>query len=158
MVTKIKVLVGQGRKALLVSAGLSLGLFAFATRSVSFDSTLFSRHLLVSTLIFVFTFLSLRLFAHVVAQHLGKEVAALDGVEVSARSLWIFVVYKELVKCAVGVSLTLAWIAGLLFFTEKFAASFLMLTGAGVAYSGALYLFTYVFVLFVDQIPYPFSR
>ena len=68
----------------------------------------------------------------------------------------LFVIYKEVVKTVVGVSLTLGWMAGLLFISEHFGALFLGVPVLlGVAYSALLFGLAHLFSSFVDHIHYP---
>ena len=150
----IREVFGQGRKALLTSAGLSLTLFAYQTHSLTFDDPLLPRRLLLSTLLFLATFLTLRLFAHLVARSLACQSSAL-ATEVAPPGLWIFVVCKELVKCVIGLSLTLAWFAGLLHIGTTFVAMpSVVVLGAGCGYSLSIYLVAYAMVHFIDRLPW----
>lgn len=145
---------GQGRKALLTSAGLSITLFSYQMHSLAFDNALLPRQLLLSVLLFLSTFLALRLFTRMVARSVDIQIATLDAMVVPP-ALRVFVVCKELVKCVVGLSLTLAWVAGLLYISATFVdASPIITVGMGSGYSLLVYLAAYSVVLFVDRIPW----
>jgi hypothetical protein len=144
---------GQGRKSLLTSAGLSITLFSYQAYSLTFDNALLSRQLLLSALLFLSTFLALRLFAHLVARSVEYQTSQRDAV-VFPSTLRSLVVFKELVKCVVGLSLTLVWAAGLLSISETFVNSLPIITvGVGSGFSLLLFFVAYLFVLFADWIP-----
>ena len=156
---KVRSIVVEGKSSLVAAAILSLTMFYLCTRTLPTGSDLYTQQGVVASGLFLLLFVSLRIFSHIISQQLHRVIHSLDGEAVSSRSVRVFVVYKELVKAAVGVSLSLAWIAGLLYIGEVFAASLLLVpVFCALVYSSVLFAVTYGFVTFVDLIPYPFSR
>lgn len=156
---RIRDIVVESKSSLLTAAFLSLFIFYLCTRSLPAGSELYTRQGLVAVGLFLLLFTALRIFSHNLAVQLQRVVISLDGEEVASRAVRVFVIYKEIVKAAVGVSLSLAWIAGLLFIVENFITAFFLaplLYALGL--STLLFAFTYAFVTFVDLIPYPFNR
>lgn len=157
MMTRAKVLFGRG-KSLLAAAGLSILMFYYCSAPSLRSGTVPERQLLLTLLVFVLLFVALRLFTVSCGSRLRAEGLVLDDARQSSRGLKVFVLYKETVKTAVGVSLTLAWIAGLLLVADKLGTSFFLLPLlAGTAVTAMLSGLAYVFVVFVDHIPYPWG-
>jgi len=99
------------------------------------------------------------LFTVLVRAHMARLSVALAHIEPSPTFLKLFVVYKEGVKVVFGSSLTLAWLAGLLFISDKLGDHFLLVpVGAAVAYSALIFIPTWLFTCVVDAIPYPGSQ
>ena len=156
---KIRAIVIEGKLSLVAAALLSLATYFLCTRTLPSGSELYARQGCIATALFLLLFTALRIFSHTLSLQLHRVTVSLDGEAVSSRSVRIFVIYKELVKIAVGVSLSLAWIAGLLFIAETFAASIVLVPlFYALGFSALLFAVTYGFVSFVDLIPYPFSR
>lgn len=156
---RIRAIVVTGKSSLLTAALLSLSIFYLCTRSLPAGSELYARQGLVAVGLFLLLFTALRIFSHNLSVQLQRTTLSLDGEEVASRSVRVFVIYKEVVKAAVGVSLSLAWIAGLLFIAENFLSAFFLVPVLyALGLSTLLFAFTYAFVAFVDLIPYPFSR
>lgn len=111
----------------------------------------------VSTLLFFFlSSVACRLFAGSVRRHVAREQAQLEG-EANRVLLITFVAYKEGVKAVFGASLLLAWMAGVLFILERFAAhTFLVPLGLGLAYSALLFALVFAFAALLDAFRYPF--
>ncbi len=156
---RVRTIVVEGKSSLLAAALLSLTMFYLCTRTLPSGSDLVARQGLVASGVFLLLFAALRIFSYNLSSQFHRVTLSLDGEEVSSRSVRIFVIYKELVKTAVGVSLSLAWIAGILYIAETFVASFLLIPVLyTLGYSSLLFAVAYGFMIFVDLIPYPFSR
>jgi len=156
---KVRAIVVEGKSALVAAALLSFLIFYLCTRSLPAGSEYFARQGLVAAVLFLLLFTALRIFSHNVSIQGHRVTLSLDGEEVSSRSVRIFFLYKELVKATVGVSLSLAWIAGLLFIAASFPRSFWLLPVLyGLGFSALLFAMTSAFIAFVDLIPYPFNR
>lgn len=99
-----------------------------------------------------------RLFAANVRRHLALERVGHAG-EASRVLLVAFVAYKEGVKAVFGSSLTLAWLAGLLFILERFAGqSLLVPLGLALVYSAVVFALIFAFAALLDAIRYPFRH
>jgi len=156
---RVRDIVVESKSSLLTAALLSLSIFYLCTRSLPAGSEQYTRQGLVAVGLFLLLFTALRIFSHNLSLQLQRAIVSLDGEEVASRAVRIFVVYKEVVKVAVGVSLSLAWIAGLLFIAETFLSAFFLVPVLyALGLSALLFAFTYAFVTFVDLIPYPFNR
>lgn len=99
-------------------------LFAFRPETAGSDQVV--RHLLLSGAMFLLQFVAFYLFSASVRRHLAGERRCLDGEQVSSLLLWAFVLYKEGIKTVIGVSLTLGWLAGLLFIAEHCREQFIL--------------------------------
>lgn len=154
---RLKVAVVEGKRSALIAAATSLALFIVFSRFGVDNNSLVLRQALVAAGIFVLLFVALRLFSSVVRAHRLRLAACYDiPLEEQGRGMRLFVIYKEVVKAVMGCSFTLAWLAGLLFIVEKFASQAIFVPfGLTVLYSAALFAVSYLFVLFVDNIPYP---
>ncbi len=154
MLQRIRQVVRRDNKSLLLAALLTGGLFVGKFQAGLAAPTLLARQGLFSALFFCGLFVTFRLFSSAVAGHVALEMV--DGEETNRRLVRLFVIYKEVVKTVVGVSLTLGWLAGLLFISEHFSGWFI---GVPVLLGGALsalvFGLTYVFSSFVDHIHYP---
>lgn len=158
MQTRVKVLFGRG-KALLASAGFTSVLFYHCSAASLRAGTWPERQVLLASLIFVLLFAALRLFTLACDRRLRFELAALGGEQRISRGVKFFVLYKEAIKTSVGVSLTLAWLAGLLLVTDKLGDSFFLVPLlAGTVVTAVLAGLARGFVVFVDHIPYPWGE
>ena len=158
MQIRVKTLFGHGR-SFLASAALSLLMFSYCSAPSLRAGSLPGRQALLALLVFVLLFVALRLFAVVCGTRLRIEHAHLEPGQELTRGLKIFVLYKEAVKTTVGVSLTLAWIAGLLLVADKLGNSFFLVPlAAGTAITALLSALAYIFVVFVDHVPYPWGQ
>lgn len=156
---RLKVAVVEGKRSALVAAAASLVLFVISSRFGVDNHSLVVRQALVASGIFVLLFIALRLFSSVVKSHRLRLAECYEvALEDQPRGMRFFVIYKEVIKAIMGCSFTLAWFAGLLFIVEKFGSHLLFVPfGLTVLYSALLFAVSYVFVLFVDNIPYPGS-
>lgn len=97
-----------------------------------------------------------RLFAANLRRHLALEREYHPG-EANGLLLVAFVAYKEGVKAVFGASLTLAWLAGILFILERFAGQFFLVpVGLGLVYSAVIFALVFAFAALLDAIRYPF--
>lgn len=155
MFARAKVVLSRSGKSLPVAALLTVGMLVYST-APAHSLELLGRQSLVALCVFPLLFIAFRLYAHACRQRLAA-LAAETGADTS-RGLKFFVFYKEAIKTAVGVSLTLAWIAGLLFVGERFADSLILVpVVAGVAVSAFSLGFAHAFAFFIDLIPYPWA-
>lgn len=140
----------------LMSLGLSLVFFFAGYRPEVMRHAAYTRHLAISAIIFVFLFVIFKLFGASVKISVAQEKRDLAAEDVNSRLLHLFIFYKELIKTVVGVSLTLAWLAGLMFIFDHFVTySFLAKAGMGLGLSVFLFLCSLAFVTVVDQVRYP---
>jgi len=156
---KIVTVVKKDAKYLFLSGAVSLVLAFPNLRGAFAGSAPPFRPLALSALLFLLLYLALRLFAATVSRHIGLERAHLETAEVNRVALFLFVAYKEAVKAIFGVSLTLAWMAGVLFILETFASHFFLVPVVlGLLYSALLFLLVFSFAAFLDLFRYPFRR
>ena len=154
MLQRIKQAVRRDNKSLLLAALFSGGLFVGKIPAVVATPDLIARQSLLTVLLFFGLFLTFRLFATAVASHVTLEMT--DGEESNRQLVRLFVIYKEVVKVVVGVSLALGWLAGLLFISEHFRELFLLVPVLlGGCLTALLSALAYGFTSFVDHIHYP---
>ncbi|HXV22399.1 MAG TPA: hypothetical protein VD811_15555 [Desulfuromonadales bacterium] len=156
MVQKIKVAVGKSPFSLVLALLFSSAFFSSGFRPETVGSDQMTRHLLLSGAMFLLQFVAFYLFSASVRQHLAGERRNLDGEQVSGLLLWFFILYKEGIKTIVGVSLTLGWLAGLLFIAEHCREQFILVSALlGVALSALAFLPAFFFSSLLDHIRYP---
>ncbi|AMV73836.1 hypothetical protein JCM30471_22560 [Desulfuromonas carbonis] len=154
MLQRIKQAVRRDNKSILLAALFSGGLFVGKIPAVVAAPNLIARQSFLTLLLFCGLFATFRLFSTAVASHVNLEMT--DGEESNRQLVRLFVIYKEVVKVVVGVSLSLGWLAGLLFISEHFREMFLLvpvLLGGGL--TALLSALAYGFTSFVDHIHYP---
>ena len=153
MLQRVRQAVRRDNKPLFFAALGSIAVFAGNLQRVIADPGVLPRHVALTGLFFVLLFLAFHLFAREVGRQLTMEMNDLDGA--CAKVVKMFVVYKEVVKTMVGVSLTLAWLAGLLYLSEHIQASLILPVLGGLGLSALLFGMAAGFVAFVDHIHYP---
>jgi len=105
---------------------------------------------------FLLQFMAIYLLSTSVRRHLASERESLGGDKVNSLLLWAFVLYKEGIKTVIGVSLTLGWLAGLLFIADHFREQFILVPVLlGVVLSALVFLPAYFFSSLLDHIRYP---
>ncbi len=154
MLQRIKQAVRRDNKSILLAALFSGGLFVSKIPAVVAAPALIARQSFLTLLLFGGLFITFRLFATTVARHMTLEMT--DGKESNRQLVRLFVIYKEVVKVVVGVSLSLGWLAGLLFISEHFREMFLLVpVQLGGGLTALLSALAYGFTSFVDHIHYP---
>jgi len=154
MLQRIRETVRRDNKSILLAALLSGSFFVGKLQAVHAAPNLLAIQGMLTALLFCGLFVTFRLFSGAVASHVALEMV--DGEETNRQLVRLFVIYKEVVKTVVGVSLTLGWLAGLLFITEHFAGTVLVVPVLlGCALSALVFGMTYLFTSFVDHIHYP---
>lgn len=155
MLQKVKTAVFASPLSLLLAMFLSIAFFLGTHRPESVSPDVLHRHLFLAGAIFIFLSLVFSRFAVGVREELARERERLEQ-GYSRLLLRVFVVYKELIKTVVGVSLSLGWLAGLVFIAERFGDQIIivpLLLGLGL--SAVAFLPAYLFASFVDMIRYP---
>jgi hypothetical protein len=156
MVRKVKVAVGRSPFALVLALLFSIAFFASGYRPETAGPDQMARHLLLSGAMFLLQFIAFCLLCASVRRHLAGERANLDPGRTGGLLLWAFVLYKEAVKTVFGVSLTLGWLAGLLFIAEHFGDRFILVPALlGLALSALAFLPAFFFSSLLDHIRYP---
>jgi hypothetical protein len=156
MVQKVKVAVGKSPYSLVLALLFSSAFFASGFFTETTGPNQMARHLLLSGAMFLLQFVAFYLFSASVRRHLVGERRSLDGEQVNGLFLWFFVLYKEAIKTIVGVSLTLGWLAGLLFIAEHFREQFILVPALlGAALSALAFLPAFFFSSLLDHIRYP---
>jgi hypothetical protein len=156
MVQKVKVAVGKSSFSLVLALLFSSVFFASGFRPETAGPDQVARHLLISGVMFLLQFLAFYLFSASVRRHLAGERRSLDCEQVNGLLLWFFVLYKEGIKTIVGVSLTLGWLAGLLFIAEHCREQFILVPALlGAALSALAFLPAFFFSSLLDHIRYP---
>lgn len=154
MLQRIKQAVRRDNKSILLAALLSGGFFVGRLDGLAAAPHLLAHQSVLTGLLFFGLFTTFCLFSRNVSRHVVLEMV--DGAEENRSLVRLFVIYKEVVKTVVGVSLTLGWLAGLLFISEHFAAQLLAIPVLlGAAYSALLFGIAQFFASFVDHIHYP---
>jgi len=121
MLQKIVAATRKDAKPLLLSSLISVGVVIINHQRDMLDGlVLFKAGVLLIAL-----YLACKLFTATIRQHLRREVADL-GLEGSDSTLVFFILIKELIKTTIGVCLTLVWIAGMLYFQERYGADGLL--------------------------------
>lgn len=155
MLQKVKSLVGRWPASLLFAFILAAAYLTGGMVPATAGPDALARHLVCSAAMFLLLFAALCLFSGAVRRHLERERADLGG-GFNPVFLWVFVVYKEAVKAVVGVSLSLGWLAGLLFISERFSGQFILLPAVlGVVFSAIALWPAHLFGAVLDQIRYP---
>jgi hypothetical protein len=156
MVQKVKAAVGKSPFAFVLALLISVAFFASGYRPETAGPDQMARHLLLSGAMFLLQFMAIYLFSTSVRRHLASERGGLDGERVNGLLLWSFVLYKEGIKTVLGVSLTLGWMAGLLFIAEHCRDQFILVPALlGVALSALVFLPAFFFSSLLDHIRYP---
>jgi hypothetical protein len=154
MLHKIRQAVRRDNKSILLAALFSGGFFAGNYPGTVAAPDLLARQVALAGLLFLLLYTMFRLFSAGVNNHVARELAEVQ--EANGRLIRLFVVYKEMVKTVVGVSLTLGWLAGLLFIVENFGqASLVLPVLMGAAFTGLLFAMALTFTSFMDHIRYP---
>lgn len=154
MLQRIKQAVRRDNKSILLAALLSGGFFVDRLDGLAAAPHLLAHQSVLTGLLFFGLFTTFCLFSRGVARHVVLEMV--DGAEENRSLVRLFVIYKEVVKVVVGVSLTLGWMAGLLFISEHFGDLFLAIPVLmGGALSALLAGMAHLFTSFVDHIHYP---
>lgn len=156
---KIVTVVKRDAKCLFLAGAASL-VFAFLNLRGAFaGSAPPFRPLALTAVLFVLLYFAFGLFSAAVSRHMALERAHLETAEVNWIALFLFVAYKETVKAIFGVSLSLAWMAGVLFILETFRGHFILVPVVlGLGYSALLFLLVFFFASFLDLFRYPFRR
>ena len=156
---KIISLVRKDAKYLFLAAAASFGFSFLSSRSVFDGSVSLLRTAGLTALLFILVYFAIRLFASAIHRHMAFERSHMETAEANRIALFLFVSYKESVKAIFGVSLTLAWMAGVLFILESFRAQFILVpVFLGLGYSVLLFLLVFSFAAFLDHFRYPFGR
>ncbi len=109
-----------------------------------------------SAALFLLQFIAFSLLSASVRRHIAHERENLHPGKKGGLLLWIFVLYKEGVKTVFGVSMTLGWMAGMLFLTDYFRDQSIVLPMLlGIPLSAVAFLPAYLFASLLDHIPYP---
>jgi len=154
MLHKIRQAVRRDNKSILLAALFSGGFFAGNYPGTVAAPDLLARQAVLAGLLFLLLYTMFRLFSAGVNNHVSRELA--EAEEANGKLLKLFVVYKEMVKTVVGVSLTLGWLASLLFIVENFGqASLVLPVVMGFALTGLLFGMALTFTSFMDHIRYP---
>lgn len=152
MVQRVKAVVGKRNFSLVLALLFSGAFFASNFRPEAVGPDQVVRH----GAMFVLQFAAIYLLASSLRRRFASEKGGLGGDPVNGFLLWAFILYKEGVKTVIGVSLTLGWIAGLLFIAETFSDQIILVPVLlGVALSVALFLPAWFFSSLLDQIRYP---
>lgn len=153
---KVKTLVAKSPFSLLLALLFSAAFFVSGYRPELSGSVHLLRHLALSGGMFLLQFTAFYLFSASMRRHLVRERADLAAEGASGLLLWCFVFYKEVIKTVVGVSLTLGWLAGLLFIAEHSRDQFILVPVLlGGALSALAFLPALFFASLLDQIRYP---
>lgn len=156
MMRKVKVAIGKSPFAFVLALLISGAFFAAGFRPEVSGSDQMARHLLLSGAMFLLQFLAFCLFSASLRRNLSGERKNLNGEQVNGLLLWFFVLYKEGLKAVVGVSLTLGWLAGLLYIAENCKGQFILLPALlGVVLSALAFLPAHFFTSLIDHIRYP---
>jgi hypothetical protein len=156
MVQKVKVAVGKSPFSLVLALLFSSAFFSSGFRPETAGPDQIARHLLLSGAMFLLQFVAFYLFSASVRRHLAGERRSLDGEQVNGLLLWSFVLYKEGIKTVIGVSLTLGWLAGLLYIAEHCRDQFILVPVLlGVALSALVFLPALFFSSLIEHIRYP---
>jgi len=158
MPAPVKTAIKNNTRPLMVAALLWTGMWVFMPPPKIGSGTLLVQSLLAVFLLACLTTACV-LFSVLVRAHVARLNVSLAHIEPSPTFLKLFVVYKEGVKLVFGTSLTLAWLAGLLFIADKLGDHFLLVpVGAALGYSALIFIPTWLFTCVVDAIPYPGSQ
>lgn len=164
MIRKLSELLKKYDKSLLLAAGMSMAFFVHFSfdywRSGPLAVDVFLRIVAASTILFVLLFVLLFGIIRALVADVRRELlqqggdAKADRGEV--RTLALFALLKALVRCVVGVSLILVWLAGVFSVLERHAGGErpLGLLLAAV-YSVVIFLLAFGFVSFMDRIRFP---
>ena len=156
MVQKVKAAVGKRNFPFILALLFSGAFFATNFRPETFGPDQVARQLLFSVAMFLLQFMAIYLLSSSLRRHFASEKGSLGGEPVNNFLLWLFILYKEGVKTVIGVSLTLGWIAGLLFIAETFSNQFILVPVLlGVALSAVLFLPAWFFSSLLDHLRYP---
>lgn len=158
MPAPVKTAIKNHSRPLTVAALLWSGMWVFLPPPQIGNGTILVQSLLAVGLLICLTTACV-LFTVLVRAHMTRLSVSLVHIEPSPTFLKLFVTYKETVKVIFGTSLTLAWLAGLLFIAEKLGDRFLLVpVAAAVGYSAVIFVPTWLFTCVVDAIPYPGSH
>lgn len=156
MVQKVKAVVGKKNFSLILALLFSGAFFVTNFRPEAVGPDQVGRHLLFSSAMFLLQFIAIYLLSSSLRRHFASEKGSLGGEPVNNFLLWAFILYKEGVKTVIGVSLTLGWIAGLLFIAETFSDQIILVPVLfGVALSALVFLPAWFFSSLLDHIRYP---
>lgn len=154
MLQRIKQAVRRDHKSLWLAALFSGAFFAGNYHGMLAAPGLVARQAMLTVMLFACLYATFRLFGQAVRSRVVAEMSGGEGSD--PRVVRMFVIYKEVVKTVVGVSMTLGWLAGLLFIAEHFGQMFVGVPVLmGLALSGMLFGMAHVFASFVDHIHYP---
>lgn len=155
MLQKIFTAARKDLKLLIPNGLLSLWFFLKSYRVEGYDPGYFSKQFGLACLFFILLQVSAKLFNSSVQVHIATEVKELD-LEAPSRFLKLFVLYKELIKTVIGVSMALAWMAGVVFILELFADAFVLVPVlVALLYSVVLMGCMRLFVAIMDNIRFP---
>lgn len=138
----------------LPALGVSLTICLKRT-DLAFSGPAMQHQVLMGSILFLVLFAVFKLFALGVAHQVRRELAEYETEQIDSRRLYVFVLYKEIIKAVIGVSSLAAWGAGLLLIPDLFPLPFPAIGGLGLLISVCILALTYGFVGFVDQIRYP---
>ncbi len=106
--------------------------------------------------VFILFLVAFSILCSTVRRHLAHERDNLHAGESGGVLLWMFVLYKEAVKTVFGVSMTLGWMAGMLFLVDYFRdVSLVVPLLLALPLSALAFLPAYFFTSLLDHIPYP---
>jgi hypothetical protein len=156
MVGKLKVAVRKSPYSLLLAFLFSGAFLVSGFRPESTGADQLARHLALSGAMFLLQYLAFSLFSASLRRHLARERTGLNVERVNRLLFWVFVLYKEIIKTVVGVSLTLGWLAGLLFIAEHCRGQFVLVPVLlGLALSALAFLPAFFISAVLDHIRYP---
>lgn len=151
MLQKIVAYAKKDSKPLLIANLVTLAVIVVNQQRDMLNAT----QLIKAGVLLIALFLVCKLFASAVRQHLRREITDLS-LEDADVILIAFILFKELIKTSIGVCLTLVWIAGLLFFQERFGAAGLVLPVLlSLAHSLVMLLLGRLLVAGLDCLRYP---
>jgi hypothetical protein len=156
MLKKAIAVFGKSHFPFLLALLFSGLFFSSAYRPEVAGSDQLIRLLKLSCILFLLQFVAFSLLAASVRRHLAHERENLSPGRGGGLLLWTFVLYKEAVKTVFGVSMTLGWLAGMLFITDHFRDHFILVPVLlGLPFSAIAFLPAYLFAALLDHIPYP---
>jgi hypothetical protein len=156
MLKKVKATVANRPLPLVLSLLLSSLFFSSVYSPETGDPGHLGRLLKLSGALFLLQLIAFSFLCASVRRHLVHERENLSEGRTGGLLLWVFVLYKEVIKTIFGVSMALGWLAGLLFIVDYFRDySILVPVLLGIPVSAVAFLPAYLFASFLDHIPYP---